>query len=168
MNANAHPISGRLSPAQAFSRTAVLAMLMSGSFALRAIDPASLSWFPLRTSCGAATGLPCIFCGMTRALQHLLNGNVSEALYFNWLALPFTAIALAFAAKIAAELFLMRKMQLAFPSVRFTPRVAALGVACLLALWLLQVSLAVTLHKHELLNPNGILYKASHELHFGL
>lgn len=165
---NAHPIKGRLSQTQAFSRTAVLAALISGAFALRAINPSSFSWFPLRTSCGAVTGLPCIFCGMTRALHHLLNGNVSEALYFNWIVFPIAAIALAFAAKIAAELFFMRKMQLAFPSIRFTPRVAALGAACLLALWFLQVSLAVTLHKRELLNPNGILYKASHELHFGL
>src|SRR5213078_4964678 len=57
---------------------------------LRWIDPVVAGrWLPFHTSCGAITGLPCIFCGMTRALHLLLNGDFSGAIYFNWLAVPF-------------------------------------------------------------------------------
>src|SRR5204862_3850599 len=57
---------------------------------LRWIDPVVAGrWLPFHTSCGAITGLPCIFCGMTRALLLLLNGEFSGAIYFNWLAFPF-------------------------------------------------------------------------------
>src|SRR5438132_13575967 len=57
---------------------------------LRWMDPVIAGrWLPFHTSCGAITGLPCIFCGMTRALHLLLNGDFDGALYFNWLAFPF-------------------------------------------------------------------------------
>src|SRR5438045_5025387 len=59
-------------------------------FVLLVVDPVfAANWMPLPASCGAITGLPCIFCGMTRALHLLLNGDFGGALYFNWLAFPF-------------------------------------------------------------------------------
>ncbi len=46
----------------------------------------------------SATGLPCPFCGGTRAAQALLRGELSRALYLNVAALPalvvFVAVAL--------------------------------------------------------------------------
>src|SRR5215211_3269706 len=88
---------------------------------LRLVNPEMLAWLPFRTSCGAVTGLPCIFCGMTRALHHLLNGQLAQALYFNWLAFPLAALAFAVAAKTAAELILMRKLWLPRPRFHLTP-----------------------------------------------
>src|SRR5689334_24721080 len=50
--------------------------------------PSWSAWVPFPTSCGAMTGLPCIFCGMTRALPYLLHGDVARAVYYNWLSIP--------------------------------------------------------------------------------
>src|SRR5438309_7415742 len=75
----------RLGPRFAFIVSASTALLL-----LRCIDPVLAgSWLPFQPSCGAITGLPCIFCGMTRALHLLLNGDFIGAIYFNWLAFPF-------------------------------------------------------------------------------
>ncbi|MDQ3118271.1 MAG: DUF2752 domain-containing protein [Verrucomicrobiota bacterium] len=147
-----------LSRAELGLRAALIGGMLFGAFALRAIDPISLSWLPFRTSCGAATGLPCLFCGTTRALHHLLHGQFAEALYFNWLAFPLAAGALVLLVKTVLELAGQRIVRLPLPIVRFTPRFVAFGGASLLALWFLQVSLAVALHKRELLNPDGVLY----------
>src|SRR2546423_12028625 len=76
----------RLGPRFAFIMSALAALLL-----LRWIDPVVAGgWLPFHPSCGAITGLPCIFCGMTRALHLLLNGNFIGAIYFNWLAFPFS------------------------------------------------------------------------------
>ena len=115
-------------------------------------------WFPLSASCGAITGLPCIFCGMTRALYHLLNGNFGRALYYNWLAFPLVASALALLLLDAAELLSGRKLVVSWPKICFTRARFCRVFVGLLLLWCLQVYLAVSQHKTELLNPNGPLY----------
>ena len=166
MNATAHRHD--LSRNELLVRAGALFGLAVFALGSRLINPETLGWLPFRTSCGAATGLPCLFCGMTRALHHLCKGDFAQALYFNWLAFPIAVVALVFAAKMVVELLLMRKMQMNVPPVGFTPRVAALGGVGLFALWLLQVSLAVSLDKRELLNSKGILYRALQELHFTL
>ncbi len=146
-----------LSPRQLWLRLAAVTAMGMAALALRAIDPVTLSWLPLRTSCGAVTGLPCIFCGITRALHHLLNGQFARALYFNWLAFVVVALALILAGNFTAEIFLRRRL-FRFPSVQFTPRFAAIAGISIFALWIFQVTLAVSMHKHELLNPSGPLY----------
>ena len=83
----------RLRPAQQWMRAGFLTGMAGLILGFRAIDPASLSGLPLRMSCGAVTGLPCIFCGTTRALHHLLLGHFARALYFNWLSLRLVAAA---------------------------------------------------------------------------
>lgn len=125
---------------------------------LRTVNPETVSWFPLRGSCGAATGLPCIFCGTTRAVHYLLNGHFARALYFNWLSFPVTSAALVIVLVFAVETGLGRRViQLRF-SFRMTPQRAALVASGITALWLLQIAIAVGLHKRELLNPAGLLY----------
>lgn len=126
---------------------------------MHAIEPERIAqWVPLPTSCGAITGLPCLFCGMTRALHFLANGEFSRALYFNWLAFPIAAGLVLIGALFCAELFLRRRLRLFAPRIRVTGR-AALSTASLVAsLWLLQVYLAISQHKTELLNPAGPLY----------
>ena len=126
---------------------------------LRWIDPVVAGrWLPFHTSCGAITGLPCIFCGMTRALHLLLNGNFSGAIYFNWLAFPFLAVAIFLIALFAVEVTKRRvivhlNMILAVTLGRLT----IIGL-CLFLLWASQVYLAVSRHKQELLNSKGTLY----------
>ncbi len=116
------------------------------------------SWFPFATSCGAVTGLPCIFCGTTRALQHLLHGDFSSALYYNWLSYPLLAAACAFYLCSALELCFRRNLLAALPRPRLGGRSLGALAAGFLLLWCFQVYLAVSQHKTELLNPRGPLY----------
>ena len=130
-----------------------------GFNAIRAIDPDRMAWwFPLPTSCGAVTGLPCIFCGMTRALHFLANADFAHALYFNWLAFPIAFVACAFVVLFVAEIGLRRQIFHCTPSLRITPGRISASAALLASLWALQVYLAVSQHKTELLNPSGPLY----------
>ena len=136
----------------AFVATAVLLIL-------RWIDPVVAGrWLPFHTSCGAITGLPCIFCGMTRALHLLLNGDFGGAIYFNWLAFPFLAVAVFLITLFAVEVTKRRvivNLSMILP-VTFG-RLTVIGLFLFL-LWTSQAYLAVSQHKRELLNPRGPLY----------
>lgn len=124
---------------------------------LRTVDPEMANWLPFRTSCGAITGVPCIFCGMTRALHLLLNGQFSRALYFNWLAFPFLAVVGLVIVSLAIEIVQRRRI-LNINILPVTPqRLTIIGFS-IIVLWTLQVFLAVSQHKQELLNPRGPLY----------
>lgn len=112
------------------------------------------SWLP--TSCGAVTGLPCVFCGLTRALHYLCVGEFSRALYFNWMAFP--AVALALAAIGVAAFELAMRARVVRIHIVISPRLIGATFATIAALWVLQVYLAVHNHKAELLNPRGPLY----------
>lgn len=113
---------------------------------------------PLHASCGAITGLPCIFCGMTRALHLLLNGDFGGALYFNWLAFPFLGAVVFLVAVCIIEIATRRVILSWNTNAPFTARKLTIIGLTLFALWMLQVYLAVSQHKHELLNPRGPLY----------
>jgi len=128
-------------------------------FVLRVVDPVTAgSWIPLHTSCGAITGLPCIFCGMTRALHLLLNGDLGGALYFNWLAFPFLGT-LVFRVAVCVIEIANRRIILSWNTgAPFTARKLTIIGLTLFVLWTLQAYLAVSQHKHELLNPRGPLY----------
>ena len=158
--ASARPApESRLGPREKRRRIINLALLPAALAALFFVAPGTLpKWFPFATSCGAITGLPCIFCGTTRALHHLLHGEFGRALYFNWLAFPLVAVALALFLVHALELVLDRRLLAHLPRVRLTR--ASLGAlfAGLVLLWCLQVYLAVSQQKTDLLNPHGPLY----------
>ncbi len=139
------------------ARLVTIFALSAALVTLRAVNPETVSWFPLRSSCGAVTGLPCIFCGTTRAVHYLINGDFARALYFNWLSFPVTIATLLILLVFAAETVLRRRViQMRF-SFRITPQRAALLASGITAMWLLQVAIAVGLHKRELLNPGGLL-----------
>ena len=139
-------------------RGGALIVIAIAALVLRAIEPGTFAWLPLRTSCGAASGLPCIFCGFTRAMHHLLNGDLTRALYLNWLVFPLSAVLLIVAIKLMAEVAFRRRVLLPLPRLQLTPRVVVVGIAAIFALWTVQVSLAVRFRKDELLNPRGLLY----------
>jgi hypothetical protein len=149
----------KMSSRSAWLRFSMLVAIGCAAVALRAVDAAGVGWLPFRTSCGAVTGLPCVFCGMTRAMHHLLNGDPVRALYLNWLAFPLTAIVLVLVIKLAAEAALRRRVHMPLPQLRLAPHtIAAAILVTLFLLWGVQVSLAVAFHKRELLNPSGLLY----------
>lgn len=95
---------------------------------------------------------------MTRALHLLLNGNFVGAIYFNWLAFPFLGAIIFLIALFAIEIAKRRVILRSSVILSMTRRrltVFGLGV---LLLWTLQAYLAVSQHKHELLNSRGPLY----------
>ncbi len=147
-----------LSRGGALARIAFVGSVGAVLVALRLIDPESSFWFPLGASCGAITGLPCLFCGTTRAMHHLLNGELARAIYFNWLALPILAVAVTMMLAFTIETALGRHLRQGQITFRPTPRRLVAIAGGIVALWFLQVTLAVNLHKHELLNPAGPLY----------
>ncbi len=138
-------------------RVIAVLLIAGAAAAARVFEPAALAaWLPLPTSCGAVTGVPCIFCGMTRAVHYLLCGDFARALYFNWLAFPFVAaLLLAFAVTVRQIAEGRKNVDLV---VQVTPRLASVAFVSLFALWSLQVYLAVSGDKRELLNPQGPLY----------
>src|SRR6266404_6851890 len=94
-----------LSSQRRVRRLIAVAVLAATLLLLRAIDPvAAGAWLPFHPSCGAVSGLPCIFCGMTRALHLLLNGDFIGAIYFNWLAFPFLGAIIFLFALFAIEI----------------------------------------------------------------
>jgi hypothetical protein len=159
-NARADDRSGwRIRSFQVVSRLAFSFGAPAVLLVLRSIDPVAVgNWLPFHTSCGAVTGVPCIFCGMTRALHLLLNGHVHHALYFNWLAIPFLGAVISLILLFSIEIWQRRTI----PKVRFVlrltkQRLAIIGLTAVL-LWAFQVYLALSQHKQELLNPDGPLY----------
>lgn len=138
-------------------RALLLAAIAAAAGILRTCNPVNVhAWFPL--SCGAVTGVPCIFCGTTRALHWLLNGDFARAVYFNWLACPLAAAALLAIAVSTVEL-LARRRFIRFTPVRMTAGRVVASFTILMTLWVCQVTLAVSQHKTELLNPRGPLYR---------
>jgi hypothetical protein len=68
-----------------------------GAAILYRFDPETVHFFP-RCVFHELTGLQCPGCGTTRALHHLLHGDLAGALHFNamlFVVAPFAAIASA-------------------------------------------------------------------------
>jgi hypothetical protein len=140
-------------------RALYLLLLPAGLLAVFWSRAGSLpTWFPFATSCGAITGLPCIFCGATRGIHHLLHGNFGLALYYNWLSYPILTGAAVLYLICAYELLIARNLLAQLPRPRLTRGTAGAVAASFLLLWGVQVYLAVSQHKTELLNPGGPLY----------
>jgi hypothetical protein len=122
-------------------------------------DPIIVSrWLPLPTSCGAITGLPCLFCGMTRALHLVLRGDLAGALYFNWLAFPLLALVTFLVVLFAVEIMQGRRLLNLRTIAPLSGRRLTICILAAIILWSLHAYLAVSQHKRELLNPRGPLY----------
>jgi Protein of unknown function (DUF2752) len=154
-----YPASSPDSRSQGVIRLAFVIGATATLFVLRSVDPvAAGSWLPFHTSCGAITGLPCIFCGMTRALHALLNGDLARAVYFNWLAVPFLGAVVFLIACCMLEMAGQRVDMEWNIIVPITKRKLTIIGSGLFLLWAVHVYLAVSQHKDELLNPDGPLY----------
>ena len=155
----AHGENTSLSPPQCVRRVIAVAALGTTLLLMRAIDPIIAgAWLPFHPSCGAVTGLPCIFCGMTRALHFLVNGDFDRALYFNWLAFPLIAGVICLSLLLTIEIALRRKLLHFYLVASISSRRLAIILLTVAALWAVQVYLAISQHKRELLNPHGPLY----------
>ena len=104
--------------------------------------------------CGfhAASGLPCLFCGGTRAVRAILHGDLREAVYLNALAFPaLTIVAGAFVALLveaAAGRPLALRQTLFQHLNRFVPALIALA----LAWWAFHIYSALRTPKPELVD----------------
>jgi len=88
----------------------------------------------------------------------LLNGDFTGTIYFNWLAFPFLGAIIFLLGLFAIEIGKRRVIWRLSMILRVTRlRLTVVGLSLLL-LWTLQTYLAVSQHKHELLNPHGPLY----------
>lgn len=147
-----------LTSAQKQLRFLALLGMLTGLALIRISNPASAGDAFFYPSCGAITGLPCLFCGMTRGLHELLLANLGRALYFNWLVFPLLGVLLLLGAVFVTELTLKKSVFHWARATQLTSRRLSFGAAILLLLWSLQVYLAVSQKKRELLNPEGPLY----------
>lgn len=120
---------------------------------LAALEPGA-SPFRLRT-CPFLwlTGLPCPFCGLTRAAHHLLRCDWATAWHLNPLAFPIGAAIVALGARALREAVTGRRLPPIAP-----PRAGwLLAIAALLLHWTLHVHGAVKAPKPELLRPPRVL-----------
>lgn len=99
----------------------------------------------------AWTGLPCPFCGGTRALRALSVGDWSAALYFNPLVFAVVPGALVWTLWWAGEAWRGRP----WPSEWLQRYRRAIGLAAVIALaffWVFHIALALGMPKPELLD----------------
>ncbi|HVQ21313.1 MAG TPA: DUF2752 domain-containing protein [Terrimicrobiaceae bacterium] len=99
--ANSPPLRPDQRRLRAFAALAIVALLAVATVAPLA-PPSILPGWP-KCLLRNATGLPCPFCGGTRAAQSLLRGDFSRALYLNAIAFPVVFAVIAVAAVLAGE-----------------------------------------------------------------
>ncbi len=130
------------------SRFLALCLAAVAAALLAAVEPGEL---PLRfRACPFLwlTGLPCPFCGLTRAIHHVLRLDWAMAWYLNPLAFPAGALLLGLVARTALEVAAGRRLPPP-PALRSRWLIA---LAVLLVLhWILHVRGAVAKPKPELL-----------------
>lgn len=103
-------------------------------------------------------GIPCLFCGGTRATHFILHGEFQRALYFNWIAFPALAAAVSLVLVMSLEIGRCRAL---LPSVRLRKsQWMTLGVVAAL-MWGHHVYDALYSPKPELLNREGLFFRFS-------
>jgi hypothetical protein len=115
------------------ARDRELRLATAGLFGLAAVWPVLPVHPPFACPLRAATGIPCPFCGMTRACVAAIHGHITQSLSFN----PAGILVLAIAA-----LVLMRPSAV----LRARPPLWALWLA-LGALWVWNIGFNPTFHQ---------------------
>jgi len=143
-----------LTPRQRSVRLGIIAVsaLIFSLLLLKSLNP-SLPALP----CGfkVLTGLPCLFCGGTRAACAALRGDFAYSLYLNALSIPLLASILLLAFVSALEITRGRPFadwhSLSRPFFKLWPALILLLLAC----WAVHLILALRIPKPELLNPDN-------------
>ncbi|MEI8311300.1 MAG: DUF2752 domain-containing protein [Verrucomicrobiota bacterium] len=104
--------------------------------------------------CGfhAVSGLPCLFCGGTRAARAILHGNLQAALYLNALAFPALALAVAASLVLLVEAAAARPLAPWEAYLRRLSRLAPVLVLPALAWWMVHLYFALRTPKPELVD----------------
>ena len=104
--------------------------------------------------CGfhAASGLPCLFCGGTRAARAILHGNLREALYFNALAFPALALVAGAFVVLLVEAASGRPLALRQTLFRHLNRFVPALIALALGWWVFHIYTALRTPKPELVD----------------
>jgi hypothetical protein len=150
------------SPAQPLSRDGVFirlgVLLTIGTMVIQTLYMHQFTLFGTMTKSAFQrwVGLPCPLCGGTRAMHALFLGNLHQALYLNWLALPVLILGIAVIVISVIELITRRSL---WPHFSISRRGIILLLALFLFLWGLQIFQSLYVPKPELLNPNGLFFK---------
>ncbi|MCK9590267.1 MAG: DUF2752 domain-containing protein [Terrimicrobiaceae bacterium] len=113
--------------------------------------------------CGfhAVSGLPCLFCGGTRAVSAVLHGNLPMAFYLNALAFPVLALVAMILVGLLVEAATGRPIAPWETYFRRLGRVAPVLILPALAWWMFHIYLALTTPKPELVDfRNPVAAKA--------
>lgn len=140
---------------------AILAVL--GALALLPASPSLLPALPGGCMFHKLSGLPCVFCGGTRATSALLHGNLERAWYLNPLALPVVAMLLITAAICLLEAARNRPL-LDWPRFfkRARPLLPIVFIG-LLILWFPHVWGALRASKTELIDLRNPIARTLHD-----
>ena len=131
---------------------ALIALAVGGGLALLAISSPSTRTSPLPCGLHALTGLPCPFCGGTRAARAVLSGNWGRALYLNALAFPALALIVGIAAVLLGEAVAARRL-LPWPSaLGWISHRGPLLFVLALVWWMPHLLLALRTPKAELVD----------------
>jgi Protein of unknown function (DUF2752) len=105
-------------------------------------------------TCGfhAISGLPCLFCGGTRAARAILHGNLHAALYFNALAFPALAIVAGAFVALLVEAAAGRPLALREILLRHLNRFVPALLLLALAWWIFHIYTALRTPKPELVD----------------
>lgn len=130
------------------SRAVALGFVAATVGLLVVFDPGALAMNRMTCPFLSLIGLPCAFCGLTRALHHLLRGDWSYAWYLNPLSIPIALVSLGLFARTAIEVVTGRRSH-PLPCPRRAWLVAL--VALFFVHWAMHIRGAVTTPKPELL-----------------
>jgi len=116
-------------------------------------------------TCGfhAISGLPCLFCGGTRAARAILHGNPQTALYLNALAFPTLAIVAGAVVVLLVEAAAGRPLALREILFRHLNRFVPALLLLALAWWIFHAYTALRTPKPELVdfgNPIAVWARA--------
>lgn len=131
----------RLLRAERISRMAALLAAMAVAVGLALLDPSATALNRFTCPFLAITGLPCPFCGLTRATHHLLNGDWSRSWSLNPLAFPIALILLALAGRTIVEVATGRRAR---PILSLNAAGAMVLAAIIVIHWTIRIQRAVT------------------------
>ncbi|HEY5704987.1 MAG TPA: DUF2752 domain-containing protein [Terrimicrobiaceae bacterium] len=121
--------------------------------------------FPSLPSCvfKGATGLPCPFCGGTRATQALVRGDLSRALYLNVAALPAVIVLVGAALMLGWEALRGRRFRDWNAVVRRLRLLLPIMATVLCIYWLVHLMGALRGAKPELVDLQNPIARAVHK-----
>ncbi|HEY5769200.1 MAG TPA: DUF2752 domain-containing protein [Terrimicrobium sp.] len=148
------------------SAAAIIVAALVGAALLPLGAPPEFPGLP-RCLLKGATGLPCPFCGGTRAAQALLRGDLSRSLYFNVAALPAVLAFVTAALVLGWEAMRGRALGDWDALMRRVRTLLPILAALLCAYWLVHLGSALRSRKSELVDLRNPIAHAVHERFLG-